>query len=260
MARLVLERGGITILGRNRIDLLWAIRKSGSITKAANIVGLSYKAAWDSIDSMNNMAEKPLVERVVGGKNGGGTLLTDYGNRLLTTIERVEREYAQRMAELLNKVDGYSEIQEVFSRFSVGTTARNQFPGKVVSIIKGAVNSEVAIAIGISNSIIAIIPNNAIADLDLKEEVFVHVIFSSLSVMLSREPKLKISARNQIFGVITRVEKGAVNSEVSIGIEGGKTICANINNSSLKQLKLRTGTRVSALIKASNVILAARVQ
>ncbi len=260
IARLVVESDGITFLGRNRIDLLSAIRDSGSITKAANVVGLSYKAAWDSIDSMNNMAAKPLVERVVGGKNGGGTRLTVYGNKLINTLEKMESEYERRLSVLMSTVDGFPEMQETLSRFSVATTARNQFPGAIVSILKGAVNSEVEISIGIKSPIIAIIPNNAVTDLSLQKGTSVHVVFSSSSVMLSAERSLKISARNQIHGVVNRIEKGAVNSEISVKTENGKTICANINNSSLEQLKLKTGTKVSALIKASSVILAARVQ
>ena len=55
----------------------------GSITRAAKSAGLSYKAAWDAIDELNNLAQKPLVERVVGGKGGGGARLSSEGERVL---------------------------------------------------------------------------------------------------------------------------------------------------------------------------------
>ena len=64
-----------SFLGDTRIRLLEAIDKHGSISQAAKAVPLSYKAAWDAIDAMNNLADQPLVVRSTGGKNGGGTLL-----------------------------------------------------------------------------------------------------------------------------------------------------------------------------------------
>ena len=54
-----------------RIALLQHIAEQGSITRAAKSAGLSYKAAWDAIDELNNLAQKPLVERAIGGKGGG---------------------------------------------------------------------------------------------------------------------------------------------------------------------------------------------
>ena len=55
-----------------RLALLEQIAEQGSITRAAKAAGLSYKAAWDAIDELNNLSEQPLVSRNVGGKGGGG--------------------------------------------------------------------------------------------------------------------------------------------------------------------------------------------
>ncbi|OXH85109.1 molybdenum-dependent transcriptional regulator, partial [Burkholderia multivorans] len=71
-----LRAGEQTLGGATRIALLAAIGDTGSITRAAKAVGLSYKAAWDAIDTMNNLAGEPLVVRSTGGKGGGGTTLT----------------------------------------------------------------------------------------------------------------------------------------------------------------------------------------
>ena len=59
-----------------RIALLQHIAEQGSITRAAKSAGLSYKAAWDAIDELNNLAQRPLVERSVGGRGGGGAKLS----------------------------------------------------------------------------------------------------------------------------------------------------------------------------------------
>ncbi|MBP8221486.1 MAG: winged helix-turn-helix domain-containing protein, partial [Aeromonadaceae bacterium] len=70
-------------LGDTRIRLLEAIAIHGSISQAAKKVPLSYKAAWDAIDNMNNLAEQPLVLRSAGGRQGGGTQLTAYGKKVV---------------------------------------------------------------------------------------------------------------------------------------------------------------------------------
>ena len=80
-ATLSLRRADKAFLGGDRIDLLEAIDRFGSITRAAREVGVSYKTAWDAVDAMNNAAERPLVERAVGGLGGGGTMLTGEGKK-----------------------------------------------------------------------------------------------------------------------------------------------------------------------------------
>jgi molybdate transport system regulatory protein len=60
-----LRSGTETLGGAARIALLAAIRDAGSITGAAKAVGMSYKAAWDAVDTMNNLAGEPLVTRAV---------------------------------------------------------------------------------------------------------------------------------------------------------------------------------------------------
>ena len=66
-----------------RIALLQHIAEQGSITAAAKSAGISYKAAWDAIDELNNLAQTPLVERSIGGKGGGGARLSVAGLRVL---------------------------------------------------------------------------------------------------------------------------------------------------------------------------------
>src|SRR4051794_15948752 len=67
------------------MDLLGGLEDSRSITAAAKSAGLSYKAAWDAIEAMNNLAGKAIVATSVGGKGGGGAQLTSHGRELLAT-------------------------------------------------------------------------------------------------------------------------------------------------------------------------------
>ncbi|GJL77122.1 MAG: LysR family transcriptional regulator [Nitrospinaceae bacterium] len=85
-------------LGPGKIDLLEAIRRKGSISKAAKEIKLSYRRAWDMVDTMNRCFKKPLVSSSTGGKGGGGALLTPLGERMIhlyRTMETAAEKSAQ---------------------------------------------------------------------------------------------------------------------------------------------------------------------
>jgi molybdate transport system regulatory protein len=65
----------------------------------------------------------------------------------------------------------------------------------------------------------------------------------------------KLSARNVLAGEVTRLEQGAVNSEVEIRLAGGTAVVASITKASVNALNLQQGDKVSAIIKASNVLV-----
>ena len=70
------------------MDLLAGIGTHRSIAAAAREIGMTYKAAWDAVETMNNLAGAPLVERSVGGRGGGGAMLTARGRKLVATFRR----------------------------------------------------------------------------------------------------------------------------------------------------------------------------
>jgi molybdate transport system regulatory protein len=83
MGRVWIEGNEKTFLGHGRVTLLERIHQYGSIAEAAKSLGMSYRRAWDLIESMNSQANRPLVEKATGGKGGGGTRLTEEGKRTL---------------------------------------------------------------------------------------------------------------------------------------------------------------------------------
>jgi len=87
------KKTDMDFLGNDRIALLENIDECGSINKAAKLVGVSYKTAWDSINAMNKLSEKPLFIRSAGGKSGGGTILTAEGKELVRKYRLIQREH-----------------------------------------------------------------------------------------------------------------------------------------------------------------------
>ena len=87
--RIWIEKDGETYLGFGRMVLLTRIGELGSISQAAKSMAMSYKQAWDLVDSMNRHADTPLVTTSKGGKGGGGALLTEAGEAAISEFNRL---------------------------------------------------------------------------------------------------------------------------------------------------------------------------
>lgn len=83
-AKLRIEFGDEIAIGPGKADLLSAIRDTGSITQAGKRLGMSYKRAWNLVDTMNRCFREPLVDTSTGGDGGGGARLTPFGEEVLT--------------------------------------------------------------------------------------------------------------------------------------------------------------------------------
>ena len=88
-----------TFLGYGRIVLLERIREHGSISAAARSMKMSYRHAWELVDSMNRQAERPLVESVAGGKGGGGARLTGEGEEAASLFWKLYKDFQDFLRE-----------------------------------------------------------------------------------------------------------------------------------------------------------------
>ena len=85
-------RGGDIALGPGKVDLLEAIAATGSITRAAGQLGMSYMRAWTLVKTMNRCFEAPLVLASRGGQHGGRAQLTRNGREVLALYHRLTAE------------------------------------------------------------------------------------------------------------------------------------------------------------------------
>ncbi|AIV45531.1 molybdenum-pterin binding domain protein [Burkholderia pseudomallei TSV 25] len=253
-----LHAGGQTLGGAARIALLAAIGETGSITRAAKAVGLSYKGAWDAIDTMNNLAGEPLVLRATGGKGGGGTTLTPRATALIAAFRAIEREHRRFIDAASAAVEGFEVNWKLIGRIGMKTSARNQLFGKVLAVKHGAVNDEVVLALPGEHTITAVVTHESVQELGLAPGVDACALVKASWVMLAVEDgsPLRLSARNQLQGVVETVTRGAVNSEVLLALDGGMTLAAIVTNDSVDALGLAQGVSAVAAFKASSVILA----
>ena len=135
-------------------------------------------------------------------------------------------------------------------------SARNVLAGTVKKVTKGAVNAEVVLALKEGDTVVAIITNHSVDSLGLREGNSAYAIIKASEVMVGKNVEgAKLSARNVLAGEVARLEQGVVNSEVEIRLPGGTAVVASITKASVSALGLQQGDKVSAIIKASHVLV-----
>ncbi|HEY8085092.1 MAG TPA: winged helix-turn-helix domain-containing protein [Methylophilaceae bacterium] len=108
LLKIRISHGSETAMGPGKADLLDAIDQFGSISAAAKYMGMSYRRAWELVDTMNNCFDEPLVKTSPGGTHGGGAQITEFGFYILKcyrdlvvkTRAAAEREIAEFTSHL----------------------------------------------------------------------------------------------------------------------------------------------------------------
>ncbi|MEZ3185667.1 TOBE domain-containing protein [Pseudomonas sp. LM13] len=136
------------------------------------------------------------------------------------------------------------------------TSARNVFKGTVLTLQPGAVNALVTVDLGQGDSLASVVTMESVSALELAVGKAVLAIVKAPWVMLVCEgDDVRLSARNQLRGVVKHVEPGSVNSEVILTLPGGTEVTSVVTRDAVKELGLEPGVNATAIIKASNVIL-----
>jgi molybdate transport system regulatory protein len=136
-------------------------------------------------------------------------------------------------------------------------SARNAFSGTIAKVTKGAVNAEVLLTTTGGDQIAASITNGSVETLALKEGVTAVALVKASWVILGKGlDASKISTRNVLSGTINNIRDGAVNSEVEVKLSGGTILIAMVTVGSVQRMQLVVGEQVSAVFKASSVIIA----
>ena len=86
-------------IGRGKIQLLSHIRETGSISAGGRAMDMSYRRAWLLVDEMNRLFRTPVVESQRGGKQGGGAVLTPFGEALITRYHAMEETARAALAD-----------------------------------------------------------------------------------------------------------------------------------------------------------------
>jgi len=242
------------LTGSNKeIELIKAIDESGSISRAAKRVGISYKTAWSYVNSINDIFNASLVLRRAGGKAGGGAELREEGKRALEIIEKLKND-VEKIIRTINKED-IKKTTQFLKRVSVRTSARNQFFGTVTRLKKGNILGSVELTTNEGEKIYSLITNNSLETLFIHRSAEVYALVKAPWIIVARNYTSETSAENVIHTTIKKVNSGSINHEIIMKSDKGLEITAIITDESQKKLRLKDGDNTYALFKASHVIL-----
>lgn len=237
------------------IALLKAIKETKSITKAAEVVGISYKNAWDCLDTINNKSSKPLIIRADGNKKNSGSELSPYAKKLIKIYDAILETQKDFLQKICQKVD-FEDVDIInLQRMSMNLSARNQLSCEIVSINRGAVNSEITAKLSNGNTLEATITVESEKNLGLKVGQKVVFIFKAPSVILAKDLDLKISTKNQLKGEVIEAKIGAVNAEITLKLSDEQTLTAIITKDSAMDMQIGVGDTLIAIVKSSQIII-----
>ena len=253
-SKLSLEMLGKPFLLEKRIELLHAIEKYGSISKAAKAVPMSYKSAWEAVDTMNALSLEPIVSRETGGKDGGGTTITEYGKQLLENYEILKEEHSRFLERLSELTDIQSGSFKTIGRLAMQISARNQIQAEVVSVETQDLKAKVVLKLKSGQELISIITNEAVESLHIEVKQTVVAIFKSSAVCLSGTNDAK-SKDNKLHGIVSKIDRDLESAKVMVDIGNHDTIIAVMPTKDLKEMELNEGSSVTAFIKANDIMI-----
>lgn len=240
-----LEKDGQNYLGRGRIELLKQIEIHGSLNKAAKEMKMSYKAAWDRINSMNALASYPLVERTTGGKGGGGTILTPYAHEQIKLFERFDELHREFMDRFAAAGDDPEKLAGIMSRSFLSTSARNQIHCRVKSIKIHEPYVTLCLESVDNIELFATITKKSMMDMGIEVGSLVYAVIKSSDVKVGHLPHEELQQSNYLYGEIINMQSFSNDIELTLGVGEITKLTAVVNKEDISQLGVTNKAYIS---------------
>lgn len=238
-----------------RLDILRRVGEAGSISKAARSAGVSYKAAWQAIETLTNLAGTPLINTAVGGSGGGGAVLTSAGQKLLVVAAAFAQARQQLLAQLAESTD--TEVAGVTSAVvaaGLRTSMRNQFPCVVDGVAIEAGHVTVTLRLSDTTVFCARVTQESAELLGLCPGRPVLALFKATAVRINPSPAealAKDPGINLFYGEVRRSAAGA-GAEVGLMLPAGIHLTGFV----AEQTTLSTGDAAVASVSPAAVVIA----
>lgn len=247
-----------------RIDVLRHIQASGSISEAARRVGISYKAAWQAIDTLSNLAGVALVARSVGGKGGGGAVLTADAVLLLEAADAMSDARAQLQHQLVQAQSqpaaggtraGIS-VATTLARLQVVTSMRNQWPCVVDSVASQGPLVVVQMRGAEADAQAFVVQSHITAEsaqlLGLKPGLPVLAMCKATAVAVRAAEAMEAPRANHWQGTVARATRGGTLQELAVRLNAG----VQLVGFSPEATSLRARSKVQVDVAPSSVVIA----
>ncbi len=248
--RFWLDKDGESFLGSGRIELLEQIERTGSIHAAAKAMKMSYKGAWERINQMNTLADKPIITKSTGGRGGGGSVLTPHAYELIATFRRFEELHRQFIERFAEAGDDPERLARILSRTFLTTSARNQLEAKVESIIEKGLRGTLRLRINDALMVDADITLKSIRSMGLERECDAYAIMKSSDVHVSATAPQNSEELNIVEGEVVSVERLEGNAEVTLRV--GNATIVGVES---EEVLLEQGMNAYALISKKHIIV-----
>lgn len=230
-----------------RIEILQLVGRHGSISQAARSAGVSYKAAWQAIHTLTNLAAEPLVDSSVGGAGGGGARLTPAGERLLAAAEQLDT--ARR--GVLARVNGAESPALAGPR----TSMRNHVRATVAGLESDGARDpmvRVVLALPDGGALASLITRESAELLGLAPGLPLLALCKATAVRMQTPDAALPAGANRLPGRVLRVSRGVQRDEVVATLAGDQQLVGF----AVRPNRLRVGSRVEVVLDETAVVLA----
>ncbi len=225
-----------------RLDILRRIATAGSISEAARGAGVSYKAAWQAVETLTNLAGTPLLEKVVGGAGGGGARLTQAGIDLLQAADRLQ----SARSALSRELDG---SQRAPLTLGLRTSMRNQLRCTVTAVGKGKGLQQVTLALPDGSPLQARLSRESVELLALRPGLPVLALCKAAAVVVAPQTAMR-EGLNLLSGTVSRCSNSS--REASLLLNCGQQLVGYFAQGA----GLHVGRMATASLEASAVVVA----
>ena len=240
-----------------RIDILRLVGESGSISQAAREAKVSYKAAWQAIDTLTNLAGVALVERAVGGAGGGGSRITVAGQKLLDVASLLNETRRQVLTAFTANELLLPRALPVLASMGVRTSMRNQLPCTVEKLERKGQVVRVYLRLSDQALLVSRITQASAELLALKKGQQVLALCKATAVVVNCWPADGAApgqrdACHYVYGRAVRISRGAAGDEVSLQLDAGLQLVGFAAAGS----GLQAAARVQAMVDESALVIA----
>ena len=227
-----------------RLEILQLVHEHGSISQAARVARVSYKAAWQALHTLSNLAGEPLVDSSVGGAGGGGARITPAGQRLL------------QAASLLAQAEDASSLSVVDAP---RTSMRNNLVCRVLRIeAPDPRDPQLRVVLqlpGVDQELAAVVTRESAQLLDLRVGASVLVLSKATAVRIEAGAAGRLSGQGAelaLGGKVVRVARGHSSDELTLRLDGGQELVGFAQRPN----RLRSGSRATAWLDERVLVLA----
>ncbi|MDD3059681.1 MAG: TOBE domain-containing protein [Sulfurimonas sp.] len=251
--RFWLTKDDQSFLGAGRVELLHKIEKTGSINAAAKEMKMSYKAAWERINGMNALAEKPLIQRKIGGSGGGGTTLTPYAHELIKTYERLHELHRQFIDRFAEAGDDPQRLARILSRTFLTTSARNQIPTTIQKITQHGLYVTIEMPLSNESSLRSTITKKSADNMGLDTQSEIYAIIKSSDILIQSQAPQTSEEINILKGTIKSIELSDDFAELEFSLNKNTNLIAFLDKEKVNTFEI--GPEAYAIISTKNIII-----